>query len=201
VRLNSHGLATGVYRADVVVLTNDPDVSVVSVPVTLVVPAYQLGVNAGGAGYLTARGDRFRPDSAYTAGSYGYVGTSSSQRTSRDIRNTRDDPLYQAARVGMRQYRFDVPVDGTYTVQLRFAELEYNRNRQRVFTVLVEGKPVLVNLDVHRRAGLRRALNFTFQAAVSDGTLNVRFSGQQGDAPMISAIFVTHRPDLGAGFE
>ena len=121
--------------------------------------------------------------------------------TSRGIAGTVDDPLYQAARVGMRQYRFDVPVDGVYAVKLRFAEIQLSRNRQRVFTVIVEDEAVLVNLDVHRRVGPRRALNFTFQASVTDGALNVRFFGQQDDVPLISAILVTHRPDLGAGFE
>ena len=42
-----------------------------------------------------------------------------------------------------------------------------------------------------------RGLNFTFATPVEDGTLNVRFSGQLGDRPMVSAILVTHRPDLG----
>lgn len=194
--INSRGLTAGVYRADVMVLTNDPDAPAIAVPVTLVVPAYELGVNAGGGGYRTIGGIRFRPDRAYTAGSYGHIGPSSTQKTSRAIRNTKDDLLYQTARVGMRQYVFAVPVDGTYLVQLRFAELEHKRNRQRVFTVIVEGDPVLVNLDVHRRAGLRRALNYTFKVPVTDGRLNIKFSGQQGDVPMIAAIFVTHRPDL-----
>jgi hypothetical protein len=40
-------------------------------------------------------------------------------------------------------------------------------------------------------------LNVTFATRVRDGTLTVRFSGQRGDQPMISAILVTHRPDLG----
>ena len=196
VRLNSTGLAPGVYNAEVIVLTNDPDASAVPVPVTLVVPAYQRGVNAGGPAYTTTGGVRFQRDREYVEGSFGYVGTSSVRSTTRDIRGTRDDALYQRMRVGMRQYRFDVPTESTYTVQLRFAELEHSAIRQRVFTVLVEGNPVLVNLDVYRRAGSRRALNFTFVTPVTDGTLNVRFSGQLGDVPMVSAILVTHRPDL-----
>jgi subtilisin family serine protease len=196
VRVRSHGLAPGVYGGDIVVLTNDPDAAAVSVPVTLVVPAYQLGVNAGGKAYDTPGGIRFRTDRAYSVGNYGYSGTSEKRTTSREIRGTTDDPLYQAMRVGMGRYRFDVPVDGIYKVQLRFAEIEHNLDGPRVFTVFVEGRPVLVNLDVAGRVGERRALNLTFETRVTDGILNVRFSGQQGDAPMISAILVTHRPDL-----
>ena len=54
VEVDSTGLAPGTYRADVVVLTNDPDASAVPVPVKLVVPAYQQGINAGGPGYTAA---------------------------------------------------------------------------------------------------------------------------------------------------
>jgi hypothetical protein len=49
---------------------------------------------------------------------------------------------------------------------------------------------------VFRRVGARRALDVALATRVTDGTLSVRFSGQRGDLPMISAILVTHRPDL-----
>ena len=197
VEVDSTGLTPGTYRAEVVVLTNDPDASAVPVPVTLVVPAYQRGINAGGPAYTAQNGVRFQHDREWVEGSLGWVGPSGRRTTTRAIAGTSDDPLYQDARVGMRQYRFDVPREDIYTVQLRFAEIEYTAINQRVFTVFVEGEPVLVNLDVYRRVGARHALNFTFVTPVEDGTLNVRFSGQLGDRPMVSALLVTHRPDLG----
>ena len=196
VRVSSFGRDPGVYRAQVVFLTNDPDASAVPVPVTLVVPAYQRGINAGGPGYAATNGIRFQSDREYTEGGFGYFGPSGVRSTTLGIAGTSDDTLYQRMRVGMRQYRFDVPTDGMYTVQLRFAEIEYDTRGQRVFTVFVEREPVLVNLDVFREVGARRALNFTFVTPVTDGTLNVRFSGQLGDRPMVSALVATHRPDL-----
>ena len=76
---------------------------------------------------------------AIAPGSFGHSGASVRQTTSRAIRGTQDDPLYQSMRAGMRVYRFTVPLDGTYTVQLRFAEFEHKRNGARVFTIFVEG--------------------------------------------------------------
>ena len=195
IEVDSTGLRAGVYRAQVVFLTNDPDASAVPVPVTLVVPAYQRGVNAGGPGYTAGNGIVFRADQAYEEGSFGHLGASAVRSTARAIAGTTDDPLYQRMRVGMPTYRFDVPRDGVYSVQLRFAEIEHTAIGDRVFTIFVEGEPVLVNLDVYRQVGARRALNFTFMTRVNDGTVNVRFSGQLGDQPMVSAILVTHRPD------
>ena len=196
VEVDSTGLAPGTYRADVVVLTNDPDASAVPVPVKLVVPAYQQGINAGGPGYTARNGVRFQQDREWVEGSFGWFGPSGVRRTTGGISGTSDDALYRDARVGMRNYRFDVPEEGMYSVQLRFAEIEYTAIKQRVFTVFVENEPVLVNLDVYRRVGARHALNFTFVTPVVDGTLNVRFTGQSGDRPLVSAIAVTHRPDL-----
>jgi subtilisin family serine protease len=194
--VDTTGLRAGVYEAGAIVQTNDPDNRSTIVPVTLVVPAYQRGVNAGGFGYTAGNGVLFRADQEYSEGSFGWFGSSDVERTPLGIAGTTDDPLYRNARVGMSQYRFDVPRDGTYSVQLRFAEIEFHANGKRVFTVFVEGEPVLVNLDVFKKVGARHALNFTFVTEVDDGTLNVRFSGQQGDQPMVAAIAVTHRPDL-----
>ena len=197
VEVDTTGLRPGVYRADVVLTTNDPDASTVSVPVELVVPAYQTAINAGGPEYRTHAGIRYRSDRAYQPGGFGFVGAGQILTTDHAIAGSPDDPLYQRMRVGMDRYLFDVPRSGTYTVRLQFAEIQYAASGKRVFTVFVEGKAERVNLDVYRRVGAYTAFDITVTTRVRDGTLGIRFSGQRGDAPMISAIRVTHRPDLG----
>jgi hypothetical protein len=198
VEVDTTGLRPGVYRADVVVTTNDPDRDTVIVPVKLVVPAYQTAINAGGPEYWTHAGIRYRSDREYQPGGFGFVGASQVRSTSHGISGSVDDPLYQRMRVGMKRYAFDVPRNGTYTVRLQFAEIQHAAIGKRVFTVFVQAKAVRVNLDVYRRVGAFRAFNITVTTRVRDGTLGVRFSGQRGDSPMISAIQVTHRPDLGS---
>jgi hypothetical protein len=66
-----------------------------------------------------------------------------------------------------------------------------------VFTIFVEGQPVRVNLDVFRRVGAFRAYDLTVPLRIRDRSVDIRFSGQRGDQPMVSGILVTHRPDLG----
>ena len=51
VSVNSTGLTPGLYRGAVVISTNDAELGIVQVPVTLIVPAYRKGVNAGGKAY------------------------------------------------------------------------------------------------------------------------------------------------------
>lgn len=197
VTVDSTGLEPGVYSGFVVVSTNDPNARRLQVPVTLVVPAYRQGINAGGAPYTSLGGIRYAEDRVYAPGSFGYVGASSTRQTGAGIAGTEDDPLYQRLRTGMIAYRFDV-ANGVYTVDLMFAELAAAGAGKRVFSVAIEGGPVLANLDVFALAGGQRvALNRSFSIEVTDGVLDITFLAQRGDKPIINAILVTHDPAAG----
>lgn len=195
IQVDTAGLEPGVYRAIVVVLTNDPELGNVQVPVTLVVPAYQQGVNAGGGAYTDpATGVDYAPDQAFSPGGWGSVGASSTRAVGSDIAGTDRDPLYQDLRTGMSGYRFSVP-DGTYQVDLAFAELQLQKAGARVFAVRIEGVTVLAGFDVFAEAGGRRtALDRTFVVDVGDGRLDIEFIAQRGDQPIVNAILVTEMP-------
>ncbi|MEO7229429.1 MAG: malectin domain-containing carbohydrate-binding protein, partial [Candidatus Limnocylindrales bacterium] len=195
VKVDSTGLTPGVYHAIVVVQTNDPDRSNSQVPVILVVPKYQQGIDTGEGAYVDpANGNIFVTDRAFSAGGFGYVGSSSTRSTGAAIAGTERDPLYQDLRAGMTAYRFAVP-NGTYRVDLSFAELQATRAGARVFNVSIEGAAVLSNLDVFAAAGGRYvALDRTVLVEVSDGVLDISFIAQRGDKPIINAILVTELP-------
>jgi subtilisin family serine protease len=195
VTVDSTGLEPGVYRAIVVVLTNDPDNAAFQVPVTLVVPAYQQGIDTGAGTYTDpANGNFYASDRAFSAGSFGYVGASSTRSTGADIAGTTRDPLYQDLRTGMTDYRFSVP-NGTYRVDLSFAELQYQKAKARVFGVSLEDSAVLNNFDVYAAAGGRYiALDRSFLVEVTDGVLDISFLAQRGDKPIINGILVTEMP-------
>jgi len=195
VHVDSSGLASGVYHAIVVVQTNDRDHSNLQVPVTLVVPAYQQGINTGGGSYVDpAQGDLYGADRAYSTGGFGYVGASSTRSTGAAIAGTTRDPLYQDLRSGMTAYRFAVP-NGTYRVDLSFAELQSIKAGGRVFSVTLEGSNVLTNFDVVAAAGGRNtAVDRSFTVEVTDGVLDISFTSQRGDKPIVNAILVTEMP-------
>ncbi|OGN81370.1 MAG: hypothetical protein A2X23_09030 [Chloroflexi bacterium GWC2_73_18] len=194
VAIDTTGLVPGIYRALVVVGTNDPDHAYFSVPVTVFVPAYQQGANAGGGAYTRADQAVFAADRAYRTGVFGYLGPSSSRRIGSPIAGTDDDPLYQDLRAGMTGYRFDAP-NGHYRVDLHFAELQLAKAGTRVFNVTIEGTTVLANLDVFAVAGGKNtALDYTFEVDVTDGHLDIGFVPQRGDQPIVNAILVTEWP-------
>ncbi len=194
VTVDPSGLTPGVYRAIIVVQTNDPDNKVVQVPVTLVVPGYQQGVNVGGKSYTSASGDVYAADRSYGSGPFGYVGAGSKRSTTHAIAGTVDDKLYQSQRIGMKSYKFDLP-DGHYRVDLSFAELVERRAGRRIFNVTIEDVPVIPYLDVAAEApGRYVALDRSFEVDVSDGQLNVVFGAHVGDQAIVNAILVTELP-------
>jgi subtilisin family serine protease len=193
VAVDTTGLVPGVYRAIVVVQTSDPDHANVQVPVELIVPAYQQGVNAGGGAYVDADGNLFGADRAWSAGGFGYVGSSSTRSTKSAIAGTTEDGLYQDLRTGMTGYQFDVP-NGHYRVDLAFAEIVAKKAGARVFTVRIEGQTVIADLDVFAAAGRNAALPYRFEVDVSDGQLDIGFAAQRGDAPIVNGILVTELP-------
>ena len=193
VSVDTAGLAPGVHRGQVVIVTNDPDVGSFRVPVTVIVPAYQQGVNAGGQTYVNAAGDTYASDRAWSAGSFGAIGGGQAKSTGSPIGGTTEDGLYQDLRIGMTGYRFDLP-NGHYRVDLSFAEILANKAGDRVFSVSLEGNYVLTNLDLFALAGKNTAYDKSVDVDVSDGHLDIAFVAQRGDKSVVNGILVTEMP-------
>lgn len=151
-------------------------------------PSTDIGVNAGGAAYTDGSGFVWQADRAWTAGSWGYFGGQASQAVV-PIAGTADQPLYQSERFSMTEYRFAVP-NGVYSVTLKFAETYASRPLQRLFSVALQGNPVLTDLDLFAAAGQNSAYDRTFTANVVNGQIYITFSASAGQAK-INAIRVT----------
>ncbi|MFI8453653.1 S8 family serine peptidase [Streptomyces erythrochromogenes] len=196
--VDTTGLAAGtVLTADLKIASASGRTPVLSVPVKVVVPRYQVALDAGsGYGTTDALGDAWSPDRKYSAGSYGYQGNGTVQSTGRTIAGTDEQRLFRNAREGMYEYRFDNVPNGTYTVELGFAELSSTKPNKRVFDVLAEGTQVLPSLDIALEAGTYKALTRTYTVTVTDGVLNVRFVTHSGfGKPLLNTLRVTDRPD------
>ncbi len=194
VHVDATGLEPGAYRAILVVQTNDPELGNVSVPVELLVPAYQRGVNAGGGSYVDpATGITYAADQAFAPGGFGYVG-GTTQSSAHGIDGTTRDAFYQDLRTGMSDYRFAVP-NGTYRVDLSFADLEFAAAGERVFSIAFEDSPLVWQLDVAAVSGGQwTAHDRTVFVEVADGVLDLSFVAQRGDDPIINGILVTEIP-------
>ena len=199
VTVNTTGMAPGVYRATLTFVTDSGRQPSFSVPVKLIVSAYQQGFNDGGSAYTDGIGDPWATDRAYTpANGSGYVQSPPKTVTTKDaIAGTTDDPLYQAARITPMTYRFTGLPAGTYQVELRFAEIQNKKPGQRQFDVIVNGTPFLIAFDIAALAGKNTALDRTlFVPVTAGGEINVQLAARRsfGD-PILNAVRVTHRPD------
>ena len=197
IRVDTTGLAPGVYNASMFLQSNSARAPSIRIPVSLIVPAYYQGVNTGGGAYTDLAGDLWSADRAYAAGSYGHIGQSSTQNNRRAISGTEDDRLYQDLRQRMQEYRFDGLPNGVYEVDLRFAEIARTNPGRHLFDVIIEGNLVLPAHDIAAEVGSFAADNHVFYVVVTDGQLNIRFIARTGfGQPIINAIQVMHRPDL-----
>jgi hypothetical protein len=155
-------------------------------------------LNAGSSSsYTDGSGNVWLADRPYAPGSYGFLPAPGyTWVSSNAVSNTTDPTLYRTNHHDTTfEYRFDVP-NGNYQVRLRFAEVyppSFGPNR-RVFNVAIENAPVLQNLDVYTAAaGGNIATDRTFTVTVTDGQLNVVFTGVISHAE-VNAIEVIALP-------
>jgi hypothetical protein len=151
--------------------------------------------NAGGGEYTASDGTTYQASADTTVFAGGSTTT-----TSESIANTEDDTLYQTelyggSNGGPTAPDLDIPVqDGTYEVTLKFAEIFFSSNGQRVFDVSVEGDQKLNDYDIYAEAGAFTATDKTYTVEVTDGTLDIDFAAETDNAKL-SAIKVVRVGD------
>ncbi|MDO5627808.1 MAG: malectin domain-containing carbohydrate-binding protein [Mobilicoccus sp.] len=125
---------------------------------------------------------------------YGFTGNvrRSEALEGHPIDRTSEDVLYQASVFGMTGWSTPLAT-GTYRVRLMMAEHWFDKPGERVFDVHAEGQKVLSNVDIARDAGRRTAHDRTFDVAVHDGSLDLRFEASVNKA-LITAIEVVPAP-------
>lgn len=130
--------------------------------------------------YVDKAGNTWSADRAYTAaGGSGAIGGETLRRmTITKVDGTDAPDVYLTERYSMDAYQFDLP-NGKYTVQLHFAETfeGIEKAGDRIFSVKVQGKVVLKDLDVMEAAGgFAKPLVKTCKGvAVTDGELRIDF--------------------------
>ncbi|QTX03594.1 carboxypeptidase regulatory-like domain-containing protein [Agromyces archimandritae] len=199
VNIDATGIDPGVYGANLVIATGAGRVSQLSVPVSLVVSAYQVGVNAGGGAYTAGDLFEWSADQAWSDGAWGWIGQrSDAEAKDVAIGGTTDDTLYQTRRTGSFSYVFDDVPAGTYTVDLGFAEFQKTpKERDRVFDVLVNGTYQLIEEDVAAEVGGRYADKHQLVIEHDGGDLTVQFKERRSyDYPIINALKLQERGDL-----
>ena len=159
-----------------------------------VVVPYTQRVNVGGPEITTSDSRVWSADRGYSTGSFGYVGNNSTAaEASGTITNTDFPEIYQTNRFRLDGYKFDVSNEGSYFVELHFAESFHTEVGKRFFEVKVEGLTKFPSLDLVDVAGKDVAFFYKFKVEVTDGTLDIELK-RKLENPMINAIEVVYVP-------
>lgn len=103
---------------------------------------------------------------------------------------TEDQDVYQTQHASGARYRFRLP-NGRYDLTLDMAEVDYAEAGRRVFSVVVEGKTVISDLDIFALVGKFAAYRPSItNVNVTDGILEIMFVQKTG-ACTISGITIT----------
>lgn len=106
------------------------------------------------------------------------------------VSGTGNNTIYQTLRTGSKGYRFKV-TNGTYKVTLHFMEPVNKEAGKRVFSVRLQGKDVINDLDIFKRVGQFTALVQSFEnVVVQNGEMRLDFLKVAGNS-CISAIEVS----------
>jgi hypothetical protein len=85
------------------------------------------------------------------------------------------------------EYQYSL-ANGTYTVNLKFAEIWFTSPGQRIYNILINGQQVASNFDPFAAAGgANTAIDKQYQVAVTNGTLDIQLT-PIADNPKVSAI-------------
>ncbi|HLH19511.1 MAG TPA: malectin domain-containing carbohydrate-binding protein, partial [Bryobacteraceae bacterium] len=175
------GLAAGTYTDTVTIAAAgaNPASQTVAVTLTVAPPASAapvVSINCGGASFTGTDGTNWSADEYYTGGDLAYTGYL--------INGTPDLYLYRSARQGLYgDFSYSIPLpNGTYSLKLRFAEILYSAQGQRVFDVAANGAPLLTNFDILSEVAPLTADDKTFPVTVTNGTLQLAFTGVAGRA-------------------
>jgi beta-galactosidase len=131
--------------------------------------------------YTDQAGQAWLPDQELTpAAKYGAVGGKIITREElKTVAGTPAPQVYRTERYGMDKYQFSLP-NGTYTARLHFCETFSGVTAPggRVFTVKIQGKTVLADLDVFKDAGgfAKPLIKEITNVPVTDGKLVIEFA-------------------------
>ena len=128
------------------------------------------------------------PDGTQFVSSTGFDGGRFGTPPSDPVEGRLGDEILRTSQIGMASWSGEV-APGRYRVTLAMAETYWTTPASRIFSVEVEGTPLVRDLDLVATAGVRRQLDRSVVVEVSDGTLDIAFRASV-DLPTVSAIEV-----------
>jgi YD repeat-containing protein len=140
-------------------------------------------INVGGATFQDVAARNWEADRNSTGGAVVTGATDIGPSVANTSIQAPFQSLYKSQRTGAT-FSYSLPItNGTYVLNLYFAELQNKAVGERKFDVSAEGTSVLTDFDIAKEAtGANKAFVKTFRVTVTDGKLDLAFTGKVGEA-------------------
>lgn len=124
-------------------------------------------VNCGGERYTTPDGIVYAADKGYSAGMASDYGVQFA------IKYTKSPVVYQTERYALDTFEYEIPLSspGDYVLILKFSEVYFNAEGEKVFHIKIGNKTVVHSLDIYKKVGRSAAYDEFIELQVRDGKL------------------------------
>ena len=145
-----------------------------------------------GLDYRDSQNNLWLHDQRHETGTWGWTSPREAGYFTGDVLGTTDEQLFLSYKFG-NTITYRIPVaNGTYTVQLGFADMKNTSTGVRLLDVSLESTPWLSDYDIVAVAGAKTARFESTSVTVSDGTLDIVVSkgATSTDQAIINCIAV-----------
>ena len=124
-------------------------------------------INCGGDSYRAPDGVVYTADKGYSAG------VASDYGTQFTIKYTKSPAVYQTERYALDTFDYEIPLNsaGNYVLILKFSEVYFNSEGEKVFHVKIGNKIVVNSLDIYKKVGKAAAYDEFIELEVRDNQL------------------------------
>ncbi len=156
--------------------------------------AQTVNINCGGIAFTATNGTQWSADQDFSGGELMYSGGAIVGAAPQDLN------LYRSGRSGLyTDFSYSIPVpNGSYTVTLGFAEIQYSAPTQRVFNVILNGAAVLTNFDILTHVAPLTPYTQQFPVTVTNGAVQLAFNGVTNRG-LVNAIQIAPTSGSGSG--
>ena len=164
----------------------------------------ELAINCGGQSYTSSNGIKYIKDTYFIGGQ------SSDAGLNLEIKNTKDQIVYQTERWSEEDLIYNIPIknQGTYVLILKFSEIYFNSIGEKVFDIKIGDDIIINDLDIFSKIGKNSAYdefitlnikgdNLFIQGKkikngfnVSEKKIKITFVKKEKDNPKINGILL-----------
>ena len=164
----------------------------------------ELAINCGGPSYTSSNGIKYIKDTYFIGGQ------SSDAGLNLEIKNTKDQIVYQTERWSEEDLIYNIPIknQGTYVLILKFSEIYFNSIGEKVFDIKIGDDIIMNDLDIFSKIGKNSAYdefitlnikgdNLFIQGKkikngfnVSEKKIKITFVKKEKDNPKINGILL-----------